>query len=605
MASNEGTKPRWVTGGKRRSSGGDSGVSPMLLSLTATAGFAAWAGAGWLGAGDSPWLMAALGAMAAAWGWLWLHWRRRMARERAAALADAAGRGADVSGWPVDLAADLGHELRTPLHGVIGMLSLLRETDMDATQADYVEGAWNSANHLMAVLNNVVDMSRIEAGRMEVHQEPVDMARLVRDMGGLASPMAKAKGLGFHTRVDDAMPRWVKADPTRVRQVLFNLLSNAVKFSDKGEVELSVTLVPLAQGEARLRFVVRDQGIGMDAHTVAALFQRFSRGSAAHRRRTEGAGLGLQISLALARLMGGDILVASQPGVGSTFEMTLPCEPCTGPEVDSARNGELVAAAGTLRVLVAEDHPVNRRYLAALLSRLGHESVLCSNGTEVVAAAAAGDFDVILMDIRMPGMDGLEATRRIRERLHHGERLTIVALTADATAESRHRAMEAGMVDFLAKPVRPAELALVLERVGGRNSNHSGNNGVRRASAEATPAPDVIVDLCESLGAMGYRDLVFELCDEAGATLSALRRALAAGDPEAVGIKAHEVKGAALTLGLAGMADAASHIEEARTEPARREAEWNRLLALLPRVRDEAVVAAANWEKAGHPDHVG
>lgn len=514
-------------------------------------------------------------------------WERRRREAEARDAAEAA------AGWRVDMAADLGHELRTPLHGVIGMLSLLRDTSMDTTQADYVDGALNSANHLMAVLNNVVDLSRIEAGRMELQLEPVDLARLVRDVGGLASPMAKSKGLRFHTRVDDAVPRWVRMDATRVRQVLFNLLSNAVKFTDHGELHLTVTMGGAAAGGAGLlRFEVRDQGVGMDGPTVASLFQRFARGAGTAGRRTEGAGLGLQISLALARLMRGDILVTSQPGVGSTFDLVLPCEPCTEPEAHSARNGVIVAAAGTLRVLVAEDHPVNRRYLAALLARMGHEAVICSHGAEAVEAAATGDFDIVLLDVRMPVLDGWEAARRIRALRPQGERLPIVALTADATAEARRRTVEAGMDEFLAKPVRPAELALVLERMGGRNSHAPGSHGSVRDDARRPQGMAEMEELSESLGVQGYRDLVFDLCDEGGPTLAGLRKALDTGDAEAIAGKAHEIKGAALTLGLGVMAAVAQDLEDAREDVERREAHWIRLVALLPGLRAHAISAS-------------
>lgn len=532
--------------------------------------------------------LALLASLACWWG---LRCVQRWERERRDAQARE---DAEVAaGWRVDMAADLGHELRTPLHGVIGMLSLLRDTSMDTTQADYVDGALNSANHLMAVLNNVVDLSRIEAGRMELHLEPVDLARMVRDLGGLASPMAKSKGLRFHTRVDDAVPRWVRLDATRVRQVLFNLLSNAVKFTDRGEVHLTLTMGGLARGgEGALRFEVRDQGVGMDGPTVASLFQRFARGAGTPGRRTEGAGLGLQISLALARLMRGDILVTSQPGVGSTFDLVLPCEPCTEPEAHSARNGVIVAAAGTLRVLVAEDHPVNRRYMAALLARMGHEAVMCSHGAEAVEAASTGDFDIVLLDVRMPVLDGWEAARRIRALRPQGESLPIVALTADATAEARRRTAEAGMDEFLAKPVRPAELALVLERMGGRNFHAPGSHGAGRDDARHPEGMAEMEELSESLGVQGYRDLVFDLCDEGGPTLAGLRKALDLGDTEAIAERAHELKGAALTLGLGALAAVARDMEEAREDASRREAQWIRLVALLPGLRGDAVSAS-------------
>lgn len=561
-----------------------------VVGATGMAGLALggpdWEGAlGWAGGG----LILGSGVLAA-WAW-----RRIRALELALSRVRESAEESRVG-----LAADLGHELRTPLHGVIGMLSLMRGTSLDPTQADYLDGAWNSANHLMAVLNNVVDLARIGAGKLALELEAVDVGRLVRDLGGLAVAMTKAKGLGFRTRVDETVPRWARLDATRMRQVLYNLLSNAVKYSERGEVVLAVGTGLTAEGTMQLRFMVKDHGVGMDGDTVALLFQRFSRGRPMAGKPTEGAGLGLQISMALARLMGGEILVASEPGAGSTFELVVPCQPCSEPEVESARNGELVVAAGTMRVLVVEDHPVNRQYLEMVLERLGHDAVICRNGPEALEAMAGGSFDVALMDIRMNGMDGFETTRRLREMVLPGETLRVVALTADVSAEARRLAEEAGMDDFLAKPVSPGELGGVLERHGGRNKHQAGKNGgcaVTTARADSLVSRAVVDDLCESMGFRGYHALVFGLCDERGATMQALRRALDAGDVPAIRDGAHGVKGAAMTLGLGSLAAAAEGIGKAAEDAAARAEAWSGLVALIHPSREEALAVAGTASK--------
>ena len=363
--------------------------------------------------------------------------------------------------------ANMSHEIRTPFHGLMGMLSLLRETGLTPRQIDYLRTATESADHLLAILNDILDMSKLESGRLTLAPAPLDLRSLLRDVEALMRPQAAAKSLALHIDADPAVPERVMGDSTRLKQILFNLLSNAIKFSDRGAVTLDVRTRTGAAPLGEIEFVVTDNGIGIDAATLANLFDRFAQGDNSRSRRHGGTGLGLEISRNLARLMNGDITVSSRPGEGSCFTLRLPLQPL------QERRGLARAAwvpdtsaARALTVLVAEDHPVNRQYIAALLENMGHTAHFTVNGQEAVDAARSMRFDVVLMDLHMPLLDGVAATRAIRAMPDVARStVPIVAMTADAFAETRDRCLVAGMNDFLTKPVSPQKLATLLRQL--------------------------------------------------------------------------------------------------------------------------------------------
>jgi len=372
--------------------------------------------------------------------------------------------------------ANMSHEIRTPFQGLHGMLHLLAGTGLNPTQAGYLRTASASASHLLAILNDVLDMSRLESGRMTLAARPARLHEVLREIEGLMRPQAEAKGLHFVLDVEEAVPDAVRIDATRVRQVLFNLVANAIKFSERGQVTVRATAEPVAQADPpRSQVVVEviDTGIGMDAATLGRLFQRFSQGDDTRSRRFGGTGLGLEISRSLARLMGGDITVTSRLGEGSVFTLSLPVEidaqaQGSGPAHDAAVL-KAVAADTSLRrlkVLVADDNEVNRLVLDAILTGMGHDVTFAVDGSDALQQAGASRWDAVLMDLHMPVMDGFEAARGIRE-LDDPVRagVPIVALTADVVAETRERCLQAGIQDFLTKPVDTTELAACLQRV--------------------------------------------------------------------------------------------------------------------------------------------
>jgi signal transduction histidine kinase/ActR/RegA family two-component response regulator len=387
--------------------------------------------------------------------------RRRALEALAGELRAARGAAESASRAKSAFLANMSHELRTPFQGLLGMLELLDQGALDSAQRRQLVVARDAASHLLAVLDDVLDISRLEAGTLTLQSEPVAPRDLLADVRALMAPAADRKHLSFETRCDASVPARMRLDGLRVRQVLFNLLSNAIKFTERGGV-----LIEAAVRDGELVIAVADTGIGMDEATRALLFQRFSQGDDSTSRRYGGTGLGLEISRSLARMMGGDITVQSAPGAGSRFEFRQPVADAVAAEpVRAAEPGvpaRALAATQRLRLLVAEDNEVNREVLAAMIDGLGQEAHFAQDGREALDAAASQDFDLVLMDLHMPGMDGIEAARAIRALEGGRSRVPIAALTADAFDDTRERCMAAGMDAFLPKPVSVEALARLI-----------------------------------------------------------------------------------------------------------------------------------------------
>ncbi|WP_374513659.1 ATP-binding protein, partial [Brevundimonas sp.] len=362
--------------------------------------------------------------------------------------------------------ANMSHELRTPLNGILGVAEALARTNVDARQKEMVELIATSARALEALLTDILDLARIEAGRLDIHDEPFDLLAMVRSVAALFAASAEGKGLSFRLETPDPPPPVVAGDGKRLRQILNNLLSNAVKFTAAGSVTLSLE-TDCSSGLCRARFSVKDTGIGFDKETGARLFQPFEQSDSSITRRFGGTGLGLSICRNLVELMGGTIEARSEPGQGSTFSFEVALAPASLDPAEETGTEEAWATR-PLRVLLAEDHPVNRRVVELILEPLGVEVQSVENGELAVAETAAAQFDLILMDMQMPVMDGLEAVRRIRRREAENPdtpRVPICMLTANALPHFQTMAAEAGADGFLTKPVSALALTQQIARV--------------------------------------------------------------------------------------------------------------------------------------------
>jgi signal transduction histidine kinase/ActR/RegA family two-component response regulator len=359
--------------------------------------------------------------------------------------------------------ATMSHEIRTPMNGLLGMLELLQGSALDEAQEEQVTIAAGAAATLLRLLNDILDLTKVESGKMDFEHIPFSLSAAVGEVLALARPAAVQQGLELRAVLPPVIPAKLVGDPIRLKQVLLNLVGNAVKFTSRGEVVLQMEIRGIDSASADVSFAVRDTGIGMDPETLGRLFQIFSQGDSSMSRRFGGSGLGLAISQRLVQRMGGRIDVRSEPGRGSEFSFTLPFPVAeSAPSLPAAAPAAL---AGPLRgrVLVVEDNLVSQRRMDLLLRRLGLQPVLADSGPAAVAAFEQEPCHLVLMDCQLPGMDGLEVTRRLRQ-LPAGRSIPIIALTADVLNRDRAGCVAAGMNDFLAKPVRREELEAALRR---------------------------------------------------------------------------------------------------------------------------------------------
>ncbi len=388
--------------------------------------------------------------------------RRQTEKEliKAKEVAEAASRSKD------EFLANMSHEIRTPMNGILGTLQLLEETDLKASQQQYVEVAHSSADALLAIVNDILDFSKIEARKLLLEEIPFNLGELVQELVRLLNNQAKEKVIEIKAEIDQRLPEQLMGDPTRIRQILANLMTNALKFTDQGIITVRIQCLATYTNKVGLRLEVEDSGIGIDKGKQEALFQPFTQADGTTTRKYGGTGLGLAIVKQLVLLMGGQFGLTSEPGAGSIFwcELDLPVAPSVKP---AAQDKESTCSPDKLAgsILLVEDNKVNQLVAKKMLTGFGLAVQLAENGERAVQLSGDNKFDLILMDCQMPVMDGYQATRAIRDREKSQGlgRLPIIAMTANALEGDRQKCLDAGMDDYLAKPVKKDALREKLE----------------------------------------------------------------------------------------------------------------------------------------------
>lgn len=472
-----------------------------------------------------------------------------------------------------DFLANISHEIRTPMNGIIGMAELLKDTPMAPRQAGYTRALLSSARTLMDLINDILDVSRIESGKLELEAIPFSLPELLDSVTGTLIPTAHARGLTLGYQIESDVPAWLVGDPTRLRQVLFNLTGNAVKFTHAGGVRITVSRQAREQGRGLLQFAVVDTGIGIAADKLDLLFQKFTQVDASTTRRYGGSGLGLAICRQLVALMGGDIQVESREGQGSTFQFTVPLQAATSARFQAAPERKLDGVGNPdVRILVTDDNPVNREVAMGILRKLGltADSVPC--GRDTLATLRDRDYDLLLLDIQMPDMDGLEVTRRIRrgEAGPAARNMPIIAMTAQSSPEEQALCREAGMDGHLGKPLTPEVVARTLLPWLGRDpGNKSPPPGV---SARPSPGTPIFDRPGMERRLQGDLDLLRKVLETARTDLprqiETLERLLntPGSTPEQVCRQAHALKGAAASTGGECLRLAAQRLETAAND---------------------------------------